>query len=308
MAKRYENRYGRGSHRRDRDYADDRGYVDRATDEVRSWFGDDEAERRRRIDEQHDRERERRYGSDWDRGQRNRSESRRDNNPGVSRDRPDWNRTDSRRSEWNRQQQYGPQNWRTTPREDSPRYEDWSRTYAASDWDRDREVRDRSWSGYDRDRDRDWDDRDTRMNQFGGSIWSTDEGRAEFGPGPSTGFGTTREASNWGRGPKGYQRSDSRIHEDVCDRLAYSAVDAENIEVTVNNGEVTLSGSVRHRSDKHRAEDIAEEVSGVRDVHNSIRVQREERGIGQSETSTTNQPGSMLGMTPTDPDRGRTRS
>jgi hypothetical protein len=32
-------------------YDDDRGFFERAGDEVRSWFGDDEAERRRRIDE-----------------------------------------------------------------------------------------------------------------------------------------------------------------------------------------------------------------------------------------------------------------
>lgn len=39
-------------HARPRDYDDDdRGFFDRAGDEVRSWFGDEEAERRRRWDE-----------------------------------------------------------------------------------------------------------------------------------------------------------------------------------------------------------------------------------------------------------------
>src|SRR5881275_452555 len=33
-----------------RDNPDDRGFFDRASDEVASWFGDDEAERRRRED------------------------------------------------------------------------------------------------------------------------------------------------------------------------------------------------------------------------------------------------------------------
>lgn len=33
---------------------DDRGFLDRASDEVRSWFGDEEAERRRRYDERED--------------------------------------------------------------------------------------------------------------------------------------------------------------------------------------------------------------------------------------------------------------
>ncbi|UUL81369.1 DUF2171 domain-containing protein [Sphingomonas qomolangmaensis] len=39
---------------------DDRGFIDRAGDEVRSWFGDDEAERRREMDRRHDE----RYGAD----------------------------------------------------------------------------------------------------------------------------------------------------------------------------------------------------------------------------------------------------
>ncbi|KKC25654.1 DUF2171 domain-containing protein [Sphingomonas sp. SRS2] len=46
-----------------RDYDDDRGFFERAGDEVRSWFGDEEAERRRRWDERvQQRDDERRYG------------------------------------------------------------------------------------------------------------------------------------------------------------------------------------------------------------------------------------------------------
>ncbi|KQX20750.1 MULTISPECIES: DUF2171 domain-containing protein [unclassified Sphingomonas] len=51
-----------GGYDRPRDYDDDRGFFDRAGDEVRSWFGDEEAERRRRWDERlRDREDDRRY-------------------------------------------------------------------------------------------------------------------------------------------------------------------------------------------------------------------------------------------------------
>jgi osmotically-inducible protein OsmY len=78
-----------------------------------------------------------------------------------------------------------------------------------------------------------------------------------------------------GRGPKGYQRSDARIYEDVCDRLAQAPdIDASDIEVRTTNGEVTLAGSVREREEKRRAEDLIEGVSGVRDVHNNLRVSR----------------------------------
>lgn len=40
---------------------DGRGFMARAGDEVRSWFGDDDAERRREMDQRHDE----RYGSRW---------------------------------------------------------------------------------------------------------------------------------------------------------------------------------------------------------------------------------------------------
>jgi hypothetical protein len=43
-------------------YDDDRGFLDRAGDEVRSWFGDEEAERRREIDRRRMREQDDHYG------------------------------------------------------------------------------------------------------------------------------------------------------------------------------------------------------------------------------------------------------
>jgi osmotically-inducible protein OsmY len=77
-----------------------------------------------------------------------------------------------------------------------------------------------------------------------------------------------------GRGPKGYTRSDDRIREDVCDRLTDDPrIDASDVEISVSNGEVTLSGTVDSRQAKRRAEDTAEEISGVKDVQNNLRVQ-----------------------------------
>jgi osmotically-inducible protein OsmY len=51
-------------------------------------------------------------------------------------------------------------------------------------------------------------------------------------------------------------------------------VDASDVEVTVNNGMVTLTGLVDSRDAKRRAEDIVECVSGVTDVSNQLRVGR----------------------------------
>jgi osmotically-inducible protein OsmY len=140
-------------------------------------------------------------------------------------------------------------------------------------------------------REPEWSNRETdygrRSAAHTGRTWSIDDGRSEF------------RDQRWGKGPKGYQRSDPRIQEEVCDRLTYSNVDAEDIEVSVASGEVTLSGSVRNRWDKRRAEYLVEEVPGVREVHNTIRVARQDRGIGHSESSASDQPGTMLGVNPT---------
>lgn len=76
-----------------------------------------------------------------------------------------------------------------------------------------------------------------------------------------------------GIGPRGYQRSDDRIFEDVCSRMStHGQLDPSEIDVKVENGEVTLEGKVDDRFSKRLAEDIAESVSGVTDVHNRIRV------------------------------------
>ena len=89
----------------------------------------------------------------------------------------------------------------------------------------------------------------------------------------SAGMDTDRSRGQ-GKAPKGYTRSDARIREDVCERLMYSPYDASDVEVTVSNGEVTLSGVVHTRADKWGIEDVAESVLGVHDVHNRIRLVR----------------------------------
>ena len=88
-------------------------------------------------------------------------------------------------------------------------------------------------------------------------------------------------SGNWGqhrgKGPKGYKRSDERIQEDINDRLSdHGELDATDIEVKVQNGEVTLSGTVKDKTSKRRAEDIADEVSGVSNVENKIKISKED--------------------------------
>jgi hypothetical protein len=86
-----------------------------------------------------------------------------------------------------------------------------------------------------------------------------------------------------GRGPRNYRRSDGRIEEDINEGLTqHSMIDATDIEVSVQNGEVTLRGVVDSRAAKRLAEDIADWVSGVKEVHNQIRVRQ--KGWDQTES------------------------
>lgn len=95
------------------------------------------------------------------------------------------------------------------------------------------------------------------------------EGPARFKP------GLFDVPDHSGKGPKSYRRSDQRIREDVCDRLTYAPhLDASDLEVSVSEGLVTLSGIVATREDKHEAEELIAELPGVRDVHNHLSVRR----------------------------------
>jgi len=110
-----------------------------------------------------------------------------------------------------------------------------------------------------------------------------------------------QDRMNKGRGPKNYQRSDERIKEDINDRLSDDwFIDASEIDVTVTNGEVTLTGTVDDRSTKRRAEDIAEAVSGVKHVENRLRVgstQSQGSGSGYATTSGATSVGTATGTT-----------
>jgi hypothetical protein len=87
-----------------------------------------------------------------------------------------------------------------------------------------------------------------------------------------------------GRGPSNYQRSDERIRELVCEALTEDdRIDPSNVEVSVTSGEVTLSGTVDDRQMKRFAEDVVENVWGVRELQNLIRVTGDKHRAGESE-------------------------
>ena len=125
---------------RDRSGRDDRGFFERAGNEIASWFGDDDAERRR--PEQRMEGRDRGLQRDDDRGRFERDDDRRSrgNEPGVERGyRPmagDYTRSDPGEFR-SRERERGDHGERGISRHD-PHYEDWRRRQV-DEFDRDYE-------------------------------------------------------------------------------------------------------------------------------------------------------------------------
>ncbi len=126
-----------------------------------------------------------------------------------------------------------------------------------------------------------------RMTGIGGSMGAGTHGQGGYG-GMGQGAQPSRREQSYagshaGRGPRGYRRSDTRISEDVHERLTdHPDIDAGEIEVQVQDGEVTLTGTVDDRGAKYLAEDVAAGVSGVREVMNLLKVART-AGAGQGQ-------------------------
>jgi len=117
-----------------------------------------------------------------------------------------------------------------------------------------------------------------------------------------------------GRGPRGYKRSDDRIREELNDRLtAHGFIDATDIECSVHNGEVTLSGFVDSPDSKRAAEIVAEGIQGVLDdVHNHLRIRSPEHEEGVSapnaERPKNSRSRARTSASATDAGRSRTRT
>lgn len=132
---------------------------------------------------------------------------------------------------------------------------------------------------------------------------SRNYGESSYGAG-SQAYGSPASSNYWyaeywlipgpysGTGPKGYQRSSESLKEQVCERLeGHGEIDASEIEVAIQNGEVTLSGKVESREQKRMAEDCACSVRGVKDVHNQIKVEARKQQ-SRLEGNQMDEPGS----------------
>jgi len=117
-------------------------------------------------------------------------------------------------------------------------------------------------------------------------------------------YGLNREYSSKGRfsgtTPKNFKRSDERIYDEICDRLSQGGhFDVSDVEIKVEDGEVTLEGSLDNRSDKHRIEMLADSVMGVKEITNQIKIKNTKGASSSSDSensrsgSSTNKPRSI---------------
>jgi osmotically-inducible protein OsmY len=256
---RYGRRYDKDEERHGRRYGreEDRGFLERAGDEVRSWFGDEEAERRRRMDEEED---EAHYRTDYSRA--------------------DYDRSGYERTGYDRDSYTGSEYGRGARRREGYRGEYERGTgygRGGSRGEYDRGFTERSGGSSDPYR--------RTFGTYGerGHAGSREYGRmSDYETGESSSMPYTYRAysETWyipgpytGLGPSGWRRSDERINEEINERLAqHGQIDATNMIVSVTSGEVILSGSVNSRLEKRLAEDVAESCSGVREVQNNLRV------------------------------------
>ncbi len=204
--------------------------------------------------------------------------------------------------------------WRRGQQRNSPVQYRWAETRRDDEYDwneRGAEGQDWRWQGdegqdwrYQNQQGRNWrgqgqDERWSRQGMQGGQQWrnvAREIREGDYESGQSSGWGGMNEGyghlggRGWyegytdamhregrysGRGPRNYKRSDSRIEEDINDRLTFHGMlDATDIEVSVQSGEVTLRGYAEDRQAKRLAEDISESVFGVKEVNNQIKVRQ----------------------------------
>jgi len=131
-----------------------------------------------------------------------------------------------------------------------------------------------------------------------------DQAAGSFGARPSERFAERGESRfdgpHMGRGPKGYTRSKERILDDVNQALQDDSwLDASEIDVQCEAGEVVLRGTVSSRQDKRRAEECAERISGVKDVRNEIRVKSENESAMKSSSKAQSSSGRTTSSNPT---------
>ena len=91
-------------------------------------------------------------------------------------------------------------------------------------------------------------------------------------------------------------RSDERLKEDICERMYTSTeCDTSDVTVEVKSGVVTLEGTVSDRRSKYMLEEMLDNVPGVKDVENRVRIQRGDESWAQGGSSQSSSGASTQG-------------
>jgi osmotically-inducible protein OsmY len=124
-----------------------------------------------------------------------------------------------------------------------------------------------------------------RYSQPSGSQYDSRQGQQfrqqPYGNDRYSGYPDTH-ARRFTTGPKGYQRSDERLKEDISERLMESHhIDSSDVSVEVRGAKVVLEGTVPSRHMKHAIEDLVDACPGVQDIDNRVRVANQTMRQGQ---------------------------
>lgn len=236
-------------------YGHERGWFDKTKDEAASWFGDEDAERRRHFDKV-DNERQDRNSNYGDNFGSSQYPARYGSQVGSSSYRyfeSPWRENEPSWHKKNNERQSNSYRGSLSDRYGS-RYDD--ENYYPGNWGLESRGRESEF-----------------LNAAGGSLTSTNERfqRMERGR----------------KGPRAYKRSDERISDDIHERIdRHLDIDAREVTIEVKDGDVTLKGTVSDRADKRLVEEIAEDVFGVKNVQNLLRINPD--GFGEARLGSTN--------------------
>jgi BON domain len=99
--------------------------------------------------------------------------------------------------------------------------------------------------------------------------------------GQGYGQGGQGQGQRRGKAPKGYQRSDDRLKEMICEKLMDEpSIDASEVSIDVQGQVVTLEGTVESRQAKYEIESLIDQY-GAKDIVNNIKVTKNQQGQGQ---------------------------
>lgn len=89
-----------------------------------------------------------------------------------------------------------------------------------------------------------------------------------------------------GRGPRGWRRPDADVLDDLCERIVRAGIDASQVSIEVEEGQVWLAGPVESARVRAAIELLAARVPGVRGVHMDVAFAHAEDEVAEPDPGT----------------------